>query len=248
MRIRGQNFAGYLDISAPETLGDTELGWLASASQFRRSIRAGEIVFVPDEYLRFPNIKNAVNSGLIEVLSYDSRPESILINAEGGGGGSPAVPTTKYVHLDIHGGEDTVEMRDENGTPYMVLPPDVTEQIRWSLTLPSDLQPATPIYVEIFWSRGLAGSGDVQWVLEYKPVPVGSNVSTAPSFVSYTQAVPVTGFLTSTGNSLVIPGGLLVANDLLTISATRAGDDPLDTFAGNARVHLVRVVYTGLGY
>ena len=92
MRLKAQNFAGMLDVSAPERLDQYGETLANRGVDYRRSVKAGDIFTVPDEYLAFPNIKNAVARGLLVVLGYDTKDESLVINAElsgwSGGGGT----------------------------------------------------------------------------------------------------------------------------------------------------------------
>jgi len=76
MILRALNFQGYLDVSSPELLGAEE-----PTTSYHRTVVANQIFTVPDQYYAFPNIKNAIASGLLEVISYDSAPEGLVINA-----------------------------------------------------------------------------------------------------------------------------------------------------------------------
>lgn len=67
MILRAKHTAGFLDVSSQETLlGETE--------PFRLTLKPGQTVTVPDKYRKLKNIDSAINSGLLEVVSYDSSP------------------------------------------------------------------------------------------------------------------------------------------------------------------------------
>jgi hypothetical protein len=114
---------------------------------------------------------------------------------------------------------------------------------RWNITVPEDYQAGTAMYAEAFWSAAGTG-GNVQWVMEYKGITPGGTVSNPPMTVSLLQGLPPPGLLATTGGSLIIPGGTVSAGDLLTVAISRAGC--VDTYSGSARMHLLRVKYTGL--
>jgi hypothetical protein len=76
MILLAKGFEGQLDISGPEELGQ------ALTKVFRRSVVAGQVIEVPDEYYQFPNIRSAIKCGLLEILDFDGNPESHVINAE----------------------------------------------------------------------------------------------------------------------------------------------------------------------
>jgi hypothetical protein len=252
MVIKAQNFLGYLDISGPEVLGNDGPfdSWLGNTAQFRRSVIPGEILRVPDEYLRFPNIKNAVATGLLVVLAYDSNDDSLVINAElsgfsGGGGGG--VQGTKFVFFDIHGGSDTAELKEINGTPCLVFSNNQEDNTAWVVSRPEDYVAGTTAAIEVFWSPNSSAAGDVVWQLNWKSTPAGSSVALSMTSVNLTQASPgSTSVLITTGTSLAIPAAGMVANNLLTVEIRRLGKDSADTYGGRAQVHLVRMRYTGV--
>lgn len=245
MILLANTFDGQLDISAPEQLG--EPNWIAS-TPFRRTMVSGQILRVPDEYYAFPNIRNAVGLGLLQIVAFDSSPWSLVVNAELSAISGAGVVGIKYILLDIHGGEDTEEIRDISGTPYLIFRHGRLGRTRWTLTVPDDFRAGTAIQVQVFWSNGGAGAGAVKWGMEYKSIAPGASVSPGPTTVTFVQAAPASGILTTTGSSLSIPSGSVSANDLLSLAAERQGADGADTLAGPARVHLVRLAYTGLRF
>lgn len=246
MVLRALNFPGYLDISAPEVLGSTEYEWLGAAAQFRRSMKTGDIVTVPDEYYRFPNITNAVAAGLLQIVSYDTRKEQIVIHAELSGTGGKGVPGTKYLVVDIHGGEDTAVIKDVNGVPALVFEEGCEHRTKWNLTIPEDYQAGTPIYVEIYWGVSAGTPGDVKWLMEYKVVPPGGAMGGPVGGSTYVQTAAAPGLLYSTGTNLVIPPASLAPAKLFMVAARRLALDAEDTLLAPVYVHLIKVNYTGL--
>lgn len=244
MILRALNFQGYLDISAPEVLGSTEYEWLGSAAPFRRTMKSGDIVIVPDEFYRFPNITNAVSAGLLEIVAYDKRKEQIVIHAEITGG--TGTPGTKYVTFDVHGGEDTAIIADINGVPSLVFEDGCDHRSKWTVTIPEDYVTGTPIYIEVFWSFPSGEPADVLWHMEYKAVPAGSPMTDPVFGIYYLQPALVSDKLYTTGASLIIPPTDLAAGRLLMISVRRTATDPSDTLNAPAYIHIVKMNYTGL--
>lgn len=75
MRIKCLLPTGYLDLSSQEQLqGET--------STFRLCLRYNQIVEIPDELRILRNIDGAINSGYLQVLSYDDSDGSLVVNAE----------------------------------------------------------------------------------------------------------------------------------------------------------------------
>jgi hypothetical protein len=228
MILRAAVFNGYLDISAPEVLG-ADLTW-----NFRRTVMSGEVFRVPDEYYRFPNIKNAINAGLLEVISYDSDPDALVINANKGAGG------IRSVNFDLQSATETAEAKIINGVPCLAFGPDVESSSRWTVALPENYTAGNNIYVSAYWSASNSSGGNVQWNLGYRCIPTGGSLVGDITKVSYLQAVPAELTLATTGNFLFIPASAITSG-LITISLIRNGD--LDTFNGQAYVHLVRMSY-----
>jgi hypothetical protein len=244
MVLRALNFQGYLDISAPEILGSTEYEWLGATAQFRRTMKAGDIVTVPDEFYRFPNITNAVEAGLLEIVSFDKRKEQIVIHAESTGG--TGAPGTKYLVVDIHGGADTAVIKDVNNVPALVFEDGCSHRSKWNITIPEDYQSGTPIYVEVYWGFSGGGPANVNWIMEYKAVATGGAMGGPVGSSSFLQPVVAPGMLYTTGTSLVIPPAGIASEQLLMIAIRRDAKDALDTLSASVYVHLVKVNYTGL--
>ncbi len=74
--LANNTFEGWLDISSDEVLGKV---W---EMPYRNTMAAGQVLFVPDEFYQFPNIRNAVSAGYLTILAFDSRPWSMVVNAE----------------------------------------------------------------------------------------------------------------------------------------------------------------------
>jgi hypothetical protein len=82
MIIRAKNnFVGTLDISSPEVLADGD-----NRPIYRGTILPGETRRLPDDYYQFPNIRNAVACGYLEIVAFESQigqqPWSLTIDAE----------------------------------------------------------------------------------------------------------------------------------------------------------------------
>lgn len=75
MILKALHKAGWLDIGAQERV-EREL------INFRRCLSPGQLIEIPDEYRYFKNIDSAIKSGLLHVVSYDSRPGSLVVNGE----------------------------------------------------------------------------------------------------------------------------------------------------------------------
>lgn len=75
MILRALHKAGWLDIGAQERI-EREL------INFRRCLSPGQLIEIPDEYRYFKNIDSAIRSRLLQVVSYDSRPGSLVVNGE----------------------------------------------------------------------------------------------------------------------------------------------------------------------
>jgi len=242
MILLAKNFEGWLDVSANEVLGSTEYEWLAAAGQFRRSVKAGDCLIIPDEYYRFPNIKNAVDIGYLEIIAYDARPEQIVIHAELPGAG---IPGTKYLAVDIHGGEDTAIIQDINDVPSLVFEEGCNHRSKWTLVVPKDYVAGTPIYVQAYWTFPNGEPAQVRWFMEHKAVLPGEDMTDPAGSVSYIQQALASDKLYTTGSNLVIPPADLAANKLLMISVRRTALHADDTLDAPVYIHLVKLNYTG---
>lgn len=235
-------------------------------------LRPGEIHTVSDRMRHAKSVRDAIRQGYITVqmdatisdditqthsdfvaqvelnalAAFISGVSGMFSSFSGGGSG---VQKTKYMLLDFHGAADTAEIREINGTPYLVFRDKHPDNSIWTITIPDDYVSGTPLYPEIYWSPSKIPAGNVKWVLEYKSIASGASVATVTSTSSFVQASPgIAQVLTTTGTSLSVPGGSFSANDLISLEIKRDGADAADTFAGQAWVHLVRVRYTGVGF
>lgn len=75
MRLKAIHKAGWLDVGSQERLENENIN-------FRRCLLPGQSIEVPDQYRGFKNIDSAINAGLLLVVSYDSSPGSLVVNAE----------------------------------------------------------------------------------------------------------------------------------------------------------------------
>lgn len=165
----------------------------------------------------------------------------------GSGAGSSGVAGTRSFGLDFHGAADTAEIKVVDDVPYLDFKANQDNRSIWTATVPEDYQTGTDVYVEVYWSPLNTDTGTVHWRLEHKSVAPGANLSGASSISSLTQAASGTSFaLQTTGTSLSIPAASIAVGDLLNIAVNRLGKNAADTHTGTARVHHVRVLYTGL--
>lgn len=122
-------------------------------------------------------------------------------------------------------------------------------RVAYTISIPEDYVSATDIVIKTFWSPEDASSGDVQWRMRYRLVASGTeDVDTPATSVLYAQSTPgATNRLTDTGDNLIIPSSDISSGDILMFSIERLYTTPGDTYSGAARVHRVRMEYTGRG-
>lgn len=235
-------------------------------------LRPGEVHTVSDQMRHAKSIRHAIQLGYITVDmdgtisdDYTQTHSDFVAQVElaelaalvsgisgtfgsgfSGGGSSSGVNGTKFMFLDIHGGQDTALIDDVTGTPSLVFRDNKDDRSAWTVTVPDDYVSGTNVIVRVFWSPRTTGAGNIRWLLEYKSVTSGSSVATPLLTSTFVQPSPGTaGSLTDTGTALTIPSGSVTANALLTLSIRREGKDASDTYGGSGHVHLVRVEYTG---
>ena len=75
MLLKALHTSGWLDIGSQETIENEVVN-------FRRCLRPGQTIEVPDEYRIFRNIDSAIRNSLLEVVAYDVRPGSLVVNEE----------------------------------------------------------------------------------------------------------------------------------------------------------------------
>lgn len=80
MILRALHTRGILDISSQEVYPGGES--IVDTIQFRLSLKPGQTVEVNDTYRSLRNINNAINAGLLEVVSYNSAPNSNVTQEE----------------------------------------------------------------------------------------------------------------------------------------------------------------------
>jgi hypothetical protein len=160
--------------------------------------------------------------------------------------------TTKYVDLDIGGGirNALVRLSHLADAPAVEFPkrPNGIGRVRYTASVPKDWVNGTDIPIKIFWSPETAEAGDVKWQISYKVFTSGvDSIDAAVTTVSTIQAAPgVANRLVNTGSSLSIPATAMSAGDILIINVER-DYSASDTFNSTARMHLVRLEYTGRG-
>ena len=156
----------------------------------------------------------------------------------------------KYIDLDIGGGirNALVRLGHLDDAPAVEFPkrPTGVGRVRYTASVPKDWVNGTDIAVKIFWSPSGAGTGNVNWRVSYKVITSNVDVvNEASATVSVAQAAPgIKNRLINTGSSLIIPAGSISAGDLLVINVEREYSVS-DTFTTTARMHLVRLEYTG---
>lgn len=232
-------------------------------------LRPGEVHTVSDRMRSARSIRDAIQQGYITV-SMDGRTDDTIgpgsdhsdfvaqvelnalaafVSGLSGFSGSTGVHGTKFLFLDIHGAADNDIIQKIDGTPYLVFGRGIDDRSAWTISIPDDYVSGTALTIEVYWSPSNSSAGNVRWVLEYKSVAPGSSVATPLLTSTFVQPSPGTAAsLTTTGTALSIPGGVVTANALLTLSVKRNGKDPSDTFAGQAWVHLVKINYTGIKF
>jgi len=165
---------------------------------------------------------------------------------------SPGADTTKYLDLDIGGGirNALVRLGHLDDAPAVEFPKRNygVGRVRYTASVPKDWVNGTDITVKIFWSPEDASIGDVKWQVRYKVITSNiDGVDAVMTTVSTLQAAPgVINRLINTGGSLVIPSTGISIGDILVINAEREYSGT-DTFSATARMHLVRLEYTGRG-
>jgi hypothetical protein len=153
--------------------------------------------------------------------------------------------------FDIHGGitNGTVRLSHVSDSPVLAFPRSRIGKVRHSVSLPYDYVDDTDVVIKIFWSVPNNQSADVKWQLKYRIIESNvSDVDVAMTTISYTQTTPgIADRLTDTGNNLKISSGVIDSGDILIFSLERESTSSQDTYNSVARVHLIRMEYTGRG-
>jgi hypothetical protein len=207
----------------------------------------GDTHIVSDQMRHARAIRCALQLGYITVEMDGTEASDFVAQVElSGFSGAVGVAGLKIIDLDFHGAADTAKIKVEDDVPYIEFGPNQTERSIWTVTVPPDWQSGTSMFVEVYWSPRTSSVGDVRWRFEHKVVPTGSSVASALSASFLTQAAGSISVLQTTGTSLSIPAASISIGAMLDLAISRIGGDALDTYSGVARVHLVRVRYTGL--
>lgn len=162
-----------------------------------------------------------------------------------------AIDIIKYIDLDIGGGirNALVKLGHLDDAPAVEFPNrHGVGRVRYTVSVPYDWVSGTDIVIKLFWSPADANIGDVNWQIRYKVITSNlDNVSDAMTVVYTAQAAPgVVNRLVNTGDSLKVSGGSVAAGDMIVINVER-DNSVVDTFNSTARIHLVRLEYTGRG-
>ena len=215
----------------------------------------GQRFVVSDEMRHAMSVRCAIKMGWITV-TMDSDDSSdwvaqvelndLAIIVSGISGFSGSVSQERCIFLDIHGAEDTAEIKDINGTPYLVFHDGVENRATWTISVPEDYVASTDMTLDVYWTPSDASIGNVSWTLQYKITASGATVATGLSTSSIIQAAPgATNVLETTGSSLSIPSSSIVSGALITLGVVRNGAAVSDTYTGKAQVHHSKLCYTG---
>ena len=165
---------------------------------------------------------------------------------------SHGADVTKYKDLDIGGGVKNaiVRLGHLDDAPAVEFPNrnNGVGRVRYTSSVPEDWVAGTDIMVKIFWSPSDATVGNVKWRVSYKVITSNiDGVDEAITTESVLQAAPgVINRLINTGSALYIPSSKISNDDMLVINIEREYSAE-DTFDSTARMHLVRLEYTGRG-
>jgi hypothetical protein len=270
----GKTFSGVVGASDPSWVGATgtfyvyidqfdilvldDIGFPTLSTKIARvQIASGVIMEVIDERAEVNGLVDAYQVAFDDTDMFIATPaddvqeaidllDSYVSNLDVG------ADIVKYIDLDIGGGirNALVRLGHLTDAPAVEFPkrPTGVGRVRYTASVPKDWVNGTDIIVKIFWSPEVASSGDVNWRVSYKVVTSGTDtIDTAVTTVSTIQAAPgVLNRLTNTGGSLLITSGAISAEDILIINVEREYSVS-DTFNSTARMHLVRLEYTGRG-
>jgi hypothetical protein len=157
----------------------------------------------------------------------------------------------KYIDLDVNGGikNGLVRLGHLDNVPAVEFPkrPAGVGRVRYTASVPKDWVSNTDITIKIFWSPKTAEAGNVKWRLSWKVLASGDDIDAAMTTTSTIQATPgVINRMADTGSNLIIPSAQLAQNNILIINVEREYSVD-DTYDSTARMHLVRMEYTGRG-
>ena len=163
--------------------------------------------------------------------------------------GPSLAPTLKYIDLDVGGGikNGLVKYSHLDDAPAIEFPkrPMGIGRVRYSVSVPRDWLPGTNIVFRLFWSPEDSETGNVNWRLSYRTLMSGTSADTTMTVVSIAQSTPgVTDQMIDTGENLIIPAANIDIENLLIVNFEREYSIQ-DTYNSTARMHLVRMEYTG---
>lgn len=244
----------YVYLDQYDSLVLDDIGFPALCTKIARVIiSSGTILDVIDERAEVNGLVDAYqvafdDSGLVVATPADDIQSAIELLD--GYVGDLVADSTRYIDLDIGGGirNALVRLGHLDDAPAVEFPNrnSGVGRVRYTASVPKDWVNGTDITVKIFWSPRNAGSGNVNWRISYKVITSDvDNIDETRTIVSVTQAAPgVQNRLVNTGGSLFIPSNKISAGDMLIINVERA-HTASDTFNSTARMHLVRLEYTG---
>lgn len=166
---------------------------------------------------------------------------------------SVAINETKFVNFGFQDGilNGRVLLTQISDSPALEFQKRASgiARVRYSIAIPSDYVTGTDVIIKAFWSPPDGTTGDIRWRIRYRLVASDlENIDTAMTTVIFDQASPaITNRLTDTGNNLNISSGSITPGDILIFNLEREYTSASDTYASEARVHLVRMEYTGRG-
>lgn len=267
----GKVFSGAVGVSDPAWAGATatfyvyidqydslvldDIGFPGLCTKIARvALAAGIIIDVIDERAEVNGLIDAYQVAFDDSDMYVATPADDVQEAIRllDGYVSDISDVTKYVDLDIGGGirNALVRLGHLDDAPAVEFPKrnQGVGRVRYTASVPKNWVNGTDIVVKIFWSPKTANTGDVKWRVRYKVITSNiDGVDAAMTTISTLQAAPgVTNRLINTGSSLYIPSNVIAIDDLLIINVEREYSDD-DTFGSTARMHLVRLEYTGRG-
>ena len=253
-------FYVFLDESDELVLDNTSGFPELSTKIARVEVVAGTIIDVHDEravvnglvdgyYVLYDDTNALVVAGDTVQQALDSLDAYVANNI---GTGATGQDIDKYRDFDIMGGvpNGLVKICQISDTPAIEYPryESGTARNRFTASVPADYVSGTNIIIRVYWSPGTVDTGDVHWRLRYRtPLSNSDNIDSALTTLSYVQAAPGTSNrLTDTGTNLFIDSSVIQAGDILIFNIEREYDGS-DTYDSSARLHLIRIEYTGRG-
>ena len=263
----GKVFPGAIGVSDPAWVGATgtfyvyldqydslvldDIGFPTLCTKIARVVLStGTIIDVIDERAEVNGLIDAYqvafdDSGMVIATPADDVQTAIELLD-----GYLSADSVRYIDLDIGGGirNALVRLGHLDEAPAVEFPkrPNGVGRVRYTASVPKDWVNGTDIVVKIFWSPSRSIAGNINWRITYRVVTSNvDNINAAATTTSVAQAAPgITNRLVNTGSSLFIPSNKISAGDMLIINVEREYSGS-DTFDATARMHLVRLEYTG---